>query len=400
MPAADSHDVAAADRTAYRRDRVTWAAFGALFSFGVLNAGLGPALPYLRDAEHLSYLGGVLHQVAFAVGGGLAGLITARATRLPGRAWVIRGGLIGAGVAWLVVGYGNALAVSVSAALLVSVLATAALIRLWAVLADEHGTHRTVAMAEGEVAVSFGGIISPLLITVVAGTALGWRMSFVLAAALVAATVVVSVAVPLPAPSPPAATRGDQHAHSRGLPLTLVIVFAVVALEFSLTFWLATYLVDGVGLDRRIAVGMISGLYAANLVGRVLASRLARRISTEALLAGAIAVALLGLPILLVARNAVVAGIGLAVVGAGVAATFPLTSSLHVAASPRGADAAIGQVLVAASLGQIFGPVVVAVLAQAFDLRIGLISLVGFAGLAAVGVSGVGKARRRTTLSM
>ncbi len=157
-----------------------------------------------------------------------------------------------------------------------------------------------------------------------------------------------------------------------------------MALEFSITFWLASYLVDGVGLDRQLAVAMVSGLYVANLVGRILASRLAHRISGERLLAGAIAVALIGLPILLAAANAVMAGIGLACTGIGVAAMFPLTSALHVAGTARSADAAIGQVLAAASIGQTIGPVLVAVMAQVFDLRIGLITVVGYALIAAV----------------
>ena len=167
----------------YRRNPITWVAFVELLSFGVLNAGLGAALPFLRDAEHFSYLGGVLHQVAFSVGGGLAGMLTARARHMPGRPWTIRGGLLGAAVAWLGVGYGDQLAITASAAFLVSLLATAALIRLWAVLADVHGPRRAVAMAEGEVWVSLGGIISPLLIAAMAGTAFGWRSAFVLAAA-------------------------------------------------------------------------------------------------------------------------------------------------------------------------------------------------------------------------
>ena len=40
----------------YRRDTVTWVAFACLFGFGLLNAVLGPALPYLREAEGVSYL--------------------------------------------------------------------------------------------------------------------------------------------------------------------------------------------------------------------------------------------------------------------------------------------------------------------------------------------------------
>ena len=369
----------------YRRNPITWVAFVELLSFGVLNAGLGAALPFLRDAEHFSYLGGVLHQVAFSVGGGLAGMLTARARHMPGRPWTIRGGLLGAAVAWLGVGYGDRLAITASAAFLVSLLATAALIRLWAVLADVHGPRRAVAMAEGEVWVSLGGIISPLLIAAMAGTAFGWRSAFVLAALLVAATVLFTLRVPIPPPvarTPP--ESGTDRSSRRRFPPLLVVVFAIVALEFALTFWLASYLADDVGLNRQLAVTMVSGLYAANLLGRVLASRLAQRFRVEPVLAGALAVVLLGLPILLTAQNAVTAELGLTIVGVGIAATFPLTSALHVATSRYGADAAMGQVLAIASVGQMCGPIVVAVIAQVSNLRVGLIALVGFT-LVAVG---------------
>ena len=371
----------------YRRNPITWVAFVELLSFGVLNAGLGAALPFLRDAEHFSYLGGVLHQVAFSVGGGLAGMLTARARHMPGRPWTIRGGLLGAAVAWLGVGYGDRLAITASAAFLVSLLATAALIRLWAVLADVHGPRRAVAMAEGEVWVSLGGIISPLLIAAMAGTAFGWRSAFVLAALLVAATVLFTLRVPIPPPvarTPP--ESGTDRSSRRRFPPLLVVVFAIVALEFALTFWLASYLADDVGLNRQLAVTMVSGLYAANLLGRVLASRLAQRFRVEPVLAGALAVVLLGLPILLTAQNAVTAELGLAIAGVGIAATFPLTSALHVATSRHGADAAMGQVLAIASVGQMCGPIVVAVIAQVSNLRVGLIALVGFTLLAAGGL--------------
>ena len=368
---------------AYRRDAITWVAFVELLSFGVLNAGLGAALPYLRDAEHISYLAGALHQVAFSIGGGLAGIMTARVRRMPGRTWAIRGGLLGAAVAWLAVGYGGTLAVTASAAFLVSLLATAALIRLWAVLADVHGPRRAVAMSEGEVWVSLGGIVSPLLIAAMAGTALGWRSAFVLGAVIVAGTVLFTARVPIPSPVPRADADIDPNrATGRRFPPLLVVVFAIVALEFALSFWLASYLADDVGLRRELAVTMVSGLYLANLLGRVLASRLAHRVSAQRLLAGALVVVLLGLPLLLTARSAVTAALGLAVAGAGIAATFPLTSALHVATSRHGADAAMGQVLAVASVGQMFGPLVVAVLAQVSNLRVGLLSLVGFTLLA------------------
>ena len=370
----------------YSRDAVTWAVFAALLAFGMLNAGLGAAMPYLRAVEHTSYLGGVLHQVAFAIGGGLAGLLAARAAwaaRGPGRTTIIRAGMAGAGLAWLGVGYGNRLAVTVAAAFLVSFLGTSALIRMWAVLADEHGPRRTVALTEGEVSVSLGSIVAPALLSVLAATALGWRSAFAVGAAVSVVAVLVGIPVRLPAPvgAPDDGSLAD--ARVRRLPPTLLLVVTIVALEFALGFWLASYLADDVGVGRRLAVAMVSGLYAAQLVGRLVASRLARRASTGWVLALAIGVALAGLPVLLAATSAVTAAIGLGVASLGIGAMFPLASSLHVGASRRDADGALGQVLVAAAVGQVAGPLAVAGIAQAADLRVGLLVLPALTLLAA-----------------
>jgi fucose permease len=380
-------------RVGYRRDGFTWAAFAALTAFGVLNAVLGPALPYLRATEHISYLVGSLHQVAFAVGGGLAGLAASRGRGGPGRAVLIRVGLLGAGVAGLGIGYGGTAVITIVAAFLVSLLGTSALVRLWAALADAHGARRTVAMTEGEVSVSLGGIIAPLLVGGLAITALSWRFAFVIGAVLVIATVAASGAVHIP-PSAQPVPRTVSHPRSRiaavrrsWLAPTLVLAFAVVALEWSLSFWLASYLHDSVGVARGPAATMVALLYAANLLGRLITSRLARRTTTARLLAGAIATGLVGIPVLLAATDLAVAGVGIAVVGAGVGATFPLASSLHVGAASRAADGAVGQVIAVAAGAQVLGPVAVAAIAQAFGLRIGLLTLPAFALLAAAALT-------------
>jgi fucose permease len=199
-------------------------------------------------------------------------------------------------------------------------------------------------------------------------------------------------AVRIPRPKPFASD--DQQPRAADLPArsspvpTLVIVLAIVALEFSLSFWLASYLNGSVGIGREAAVLMVSGLYAANLTGRVLASRLARRATTERLLGASLILALAGLPILLAARGAAVAAVGIAVTGIAIGAMFPLTSSMHVGVSGRTADGAIGQVQGIASIGQIIGPLTVAAIAQAAGLRVGLFILPGLVLLAAFGLNG------------
>jgi fucose permease len=373
--------------------------FSGLFGFGVLNAILGPALPYLRAEEHLSYLAGALHQVAFAVGGGLAGVLAIRAEARLGRGVTVRFGLAAAAVAGLAVGYGHAIAITVPGAFFMSLFGASALIRMWAALADAHGPRRTVAMTEGEVTVSLGGTVVPLMLGGVAATALTWRFGFVACAVIVILSVLAMGAVRIPGSEPVAAP--DQLPFATDVPPqsspgpTLVIVLAIVALEFSLSFWLASYLNLSVGIGREGAVLMVSGLYAANLIGRVLASRLARRTTSERLLGAALILALVGLPILLAAGGAAVAAVGIVLTGIAIGAMFPLTSSMHVGASSRNADGAIGQVQGIASVGQIIGPFAVAAIAQAAGLRVGLLILPGLVLLAA---SGLNRHHRQTRL--
>src|SRR5206468_11762816 len=232
--------------------------FSGLFGFGVLNAILGPALPYLQAEEHLSYLAGALHQLAFAVGGGLAGLLAIRVETRLGREVTIRFGLAAAAAAGLAVGYGDAITITVPGAFLMSLFGTSALVRMWAALADAHGPRRTVAMTEGEVTVSLGGAVVPLMVGGVAATVLTWRFAFAAAAAIVVAAVLAMGAVRIRRAEP--VIPSDQQPRAADLPAqsspvpTLVIVVAIVALEFSLSFWLASYLNASVGIGRQEAV--------------------------------------------------------------------------------------------------------------------------------------------------
>jgi MFS family permease len=356
--------------SAYHRDTFTYVAFLALFAFGILNSALGAALPYLRAIEHLSYLPVAGHQVAFALGGGLAGLLSARWAPGRGRTWVIRLGLAGMALGGFGLSYGNRIPLTVLSAFLMSLAGTTALISLWSALAETHGSRRAVAMTEGEVSVSLGAIAAPLLLSVLANTALGWRGAFVVAAA----TVVVVVLVSVPVAVPPAGNRsGGVSTPVRWLAPTLMVAFTVVAVEWSVSFWLASYLNDDVGLRRGRAVAMVGVFFAAMLIGRLGVSQLARWISAELLLAGSLVCTLAGLLVLLPAHNTATAVIGVSIVGVGLGPTFPLTSAVHVAVKPASATTAMSDVLAIASAGQILGPLLVGAIAAVSNLRAGLL---------------------------
>jgi MFS family permease len=373
---------------AYRRDSFTWLVFAGLFTVGFFQAALGPALPYIRSAEHLSYLPAAVLQAAFAIGGGTAGLLSAARIPPGSRVLILRAGVAGMAAAGIGLAYANAFAQSVTAAFFVSLLGTSATIRFWAGLADQHRETRTVAMTEGEVAVSVGGIVVPVAVSAAADTVLGWRSAFLLGVVVAAGVVIVSAVIRIPAEAGVARNqRPGRPAAAHRLQPLLVVVFAVVALEWSLSFWLASYLNDGVHLGRGLAVAMVSVLYAANLAGRLIASRLARRMATRRLLAICLGVALCGLPLLLADTQAVAAAFAITVAGIGIGASFPLTSSLHVGTSDRTSTVAVGQVMATAAIGQLAGPLVVGVVAEVTSLRVGLIMLPALTLLAGVALA-------------
>lgn len=363
----------------YRRSGLTWTAFGALFAFGYVNAVLGPALPYIRAAEHISYLVGAAHQVGFAVGTGLAGLVSRRHAIDLDRRAVIAGGLSGAALASLGLGYGSIPEITVPCALLMGFLATLALIRLWATLADEHGRSRAVAMSEGEVAVSLAGIITPLVIGALAASTLSWRFALLVGLA----TVGVAVARVARVKFPGAAHADPAPVRHRGLPPTLILVTAVVALEFGLSFWLASYLNGPVGVARAGAAALVSVLYASNLGGRLLVSRFARNHPASRVLSAGLACVVCGLPVLLAASGTGVAVAGVALTGVGIGALFPLASALHVQARGGRSDGSLAEILSVAAIGQMAGPLLVAAVAQAAGLRAGLIAVLPAMTLAA-----------------
>jgi fucose permease len=218
---------------------------------------------------------------------------------------------------------------------------------------------------------------------------MSWRFAFVIGAAVVASAVLLALRIEFP---DPARQAGEWPPRARLQP-TLVIVVAIVALEFALSFWLASYLNESVGIARSSAVALVSVLYAANLAGRVVASRLARTQTPERVLALAMAVVVCGLPFLLAAESAPIAVVGIVLAGAGIAALFPLTSSVHVQATGGTADSALGVILSVAAIGQMGGPLFAGALAQAANLRVGLVVMLP--ALLALAAIGLGAHRRQ-----
>ena len=356
-----------------------------LAALGALQAVLGATLPYLRADLGVGYRDASLHLTAFAVGGLLGALGSTGVQRVSSRLGLVVLGAGTGGVGLLLVAAAGVLAASLTGGLLMGAGVTFAFVGLWSGLSDQHGEQRAVALNEGEVAVSVGNLALPLGVGAGVAAGLGWRAAAVAVVIGVAGGMLGLRRTGLREPAGGTATGGrSTPAPLGGLTLLLVVVACVVGVEWTLTTWLSSFLDDAVELKRATAVALTGAFFAAMLIGRLIFSRVARRVGARSLLRAALVLQLAGLPVLLTSETIAASIVGILVVGAATGALFPLASALVLAAAGPASTRASGATMLVASIGVLAAPLTIGALAEDEGLRA---ALVGVAALPLVALA-------------
>ena len=338
-----------ADRsdTRFRRDRLTWLAYLMLAWFAYLQAAPGLVIVHLRDELDLSYSTGGLHVAAFAAGSLVAGIISARLERAIGRRTLFwsSAALMGTGTVGLTVG------------------------RVAPTVADHHGARRAVALTEANVAASIAYVVLIGLLSLTAALQVGWR------AALLVAPVVLVLAwwtnrrLAIDAP-PPSTVEHDRLPGVFWIAATML--FCMVAAEWCITAWGASFVADAAGVSADTAVGLMAGFFGGVVTGRAIGSRLTRRHDPERLLALALAVTAAGFAVLWPSMGPVQALVGLSLLGIGLGNLFPMGLAVTVALAPGRAALASARAVGATSFAVLLAPLTVGSLADATSLKAAL----------------------------
>jgi MFS family permease len=359
--------VARPPRLPFRRLPVTWFAYGLQACYAYLLNALGPLMPSLRRELGLSYTLSSLHFSAFALGMIGAGLVGERVVARLGRRHAARLALIGMAVGVGLLVFGTEPAITLLGVMTMSGLGSVLLVVVTATLSDTHPTQRALALTEANVAASVASSAAPLLIGGVVGLGWGWRPALVLA---VLALLPLSV---LPLPFSSARGRLSGAAPSPRLPAAYwaawLSITLCVSVEFCFIYWAADFLeVDG-GLAPSDAAASVAVFLLAMLLGRILGSRLAHRVTSHALLVASLGVTALGW---LAYWGMPWVGLrigGLFVAGLGVAELYPLTLSLALAAAPDRPDAAAARSSLATGTAILIAPLVLGSLADQTGIR-------------------------------
>lgn len=223
---------------------------------------------------------------------------------------------------------------------------------------------------------TFGGA---LVGSAAAASQLAPLTHFLLVAALLLLALYAAYRV-IPCDAPDAELGKKHFALPRGPILGLgMLAFLGAISEGSLTSWIALYLRDHLRVSEGMAPLGYAAFAGAMLIARLAGDRLKERYGAQKLVATSSCLAALGLLIAIVAPNMLLASMGFALTGLGVAAVFPCVFS----AAGRAGAAALAGVATLGYSGSLMGPPIMGYVVHGFGLQAGL----AFLALASVGVA-------------
>ena len=341
------------------RQRLAIAAcYASMFMLGISISLLGPSLPALaaRTGIELSRAG--IFFTLFAGGSVAATTLMARFNDRPIRHVLA---IIGAAVmaaSFALMATSRAFPQAALAAALSGMAMSTVGTAPNAIIADADRARAGQALNALHIAAGVGAFVGPLLIAAAIRLGSDYRAVYWLAAGLM-----VLVGLLWAAGRPPRPVRHTDA--GAGLPgaalLPLFVLFLIAALytgtESTLGGWLFTYARSVTVMRPETASLATSAFWLAILLGRLTAVRALRYLTNLRLLRVCVALAALGLGVILLAQTApALLWLGVTMVGLGFGPVFPTTLALSGELAPRQAGAVASLVVSSGSVGAMILP--------------------------------------------
>lgn len=356
----------------FRRTSTTWAAYLMLGLFAYLETVVGPAMPFLREKLGLAFTMASVHFSLFAVGVIVAGTTTDRIIGIIGRRRGFWLGMAGMSAGGVLVAVSPVVAGTLLGVALMGFVGTWALISNQAILADTHPSFRTVALAESNVVASAAAILAPLAVGGFARFGPGWETALLISVPVLLLLFWRFGGVTIP----PAPTRAASGQDTSRLPLLFwimwCVLFLALSVEWCMAYWGADFLHEEVGLERSTASSTMAVFFVAMITGRLIGSRLSRRIASSRLLTASFAIGMAGFPLFWLGTQSWMNVVGLFLTGLGVANFYPLTVGTAMSVLPSGVDRALTRLQISAGSALLMMPLLVGVLSDAVGMKTGL----------------------------
>lgn len=355
----------------YIKKQVLWASFMAMLIFGIVMAILGAVLPSVISKFDISLANAGSLFLLMSLGMLIGSLFFGPVVDRFGYKWllVICTALVFAGIE------GIAFAPSVV------VLKTALLLTGFAGGAINGGANALVADISEEnrgSGLSFLGVffgIGAFSVPFLIGSLLGifdYENLIATAGLLILIPLLFFLAIKFPTSK-----------HNQGFPLydgirllkesTLllfgIMLFVQSGLEMVISGWSATYLSEVLHMGSREAVFLLSVYWLSLMLARLLLGNLLKTVAREKILSNAFIVAMAGAILMIASTGKILAVAGLALIGFGFAAVFPLVLAFVGDAYSKLSGTAFSLVLALGLVGGMLFPYITGIIAEVIGLR-------------------------------
>ncbi len=360
------------------RTSFTWLAYLMLGYFAYLQAVLGPLMPFLRAELHLSYVVGSLHVSAFALGMILAGSFGDSVARKVGRRVAFWLGGIGMAVGALCLTLGMTVILTIASAFVMGTFGALLVVMIQAILADNYQEQRAIALTEANVIASIGAGLAPALVGLFQRAVLGWRGALYSMIGIFLLLALFYWRVPFPQRQATFHTTTSERENGRRVTLPLafwtywIVLVCCVATEWCIVVWSADFLHSSIGLSSSNATLTLTIFFIAEVISRIIGSRLTRTMRASTLLLIALGITCVGFPLYWLAPSGPFLAfniLGLFIAGLGVANLFPFTLAVATSTAPLQADAASARLSLGSGIAIFLAPFALGWAADNFGIQ-------------------------------
>jgi len=341
--------------------------------FAYLQATLGPLMPFLRDELRLNYTVAGLHFSGFAFGMMLAGTSGERVAGWLGRKYLFWMSGLGMSLAGLLLTLGQSHWVTITSAFLMGFLGTFLAVMVQALLSDEQGDKRGIALTEANISASLFSLVAPLAIGFSPRIGLDWRLALWLGVFIWVIVYALRFRTPIPKRKH-VSTVDAKHTQTaktslpQSFTLYRIIIFIGVSVEWCMIFWASDFLITVAELQPDFAATVMSIFFGAMLIGRTVGSMTLRRVATMPLLLMMVMLIVIGFPLFWLVDNVTLRIMGLFIIGFGMANLFPLGLAAASDAGSGDVDRASARIAQAAGLAILIAPQILAMLSDEWGI--------------------------------
>lgn len=329
--------------------RLTWVAYVLMLVQGFIGYSVSYFTPYIERELRAPTWASSTPNGAMAVGYLVAAFLVPAVVRRLGPGAAIRLWAAGTAVAALLLALGLSLWTMIAGAFLVGLTGAGVVVHTVSTIGSQRNG---LYMVRSTVWSMFGALLAPLILWAATQTT-GWSTGVLLAVPIALLVTPLVSSAPAPAaevvaagseggaaqPSVAGQDDGPRPGSARastglGQPYWIAFTYLVLVIggEFAFVAWGAQVVVARTGINLAVATALASCLVGGELAGRILwATGIGARADRVRSLRVMTLVAAAGAVTLWVAPVPIVAGVGLALGGIGIALAFPVTSSLALA---------------------------------------------------------------------